>query len=332
MSLRSAAVWVIGGANADIKARSAATFVAGTSNPGSVHYAFGGVARNVAENLGRLGWRPLLVSAIGVDGEGETLLAHAIAAGIDIRYVDRVEGAPTGRYIALLADDGELIGAVADMAALEQADRPLAALRDMRSGDVAMIDANLRASTFSFLLSACREQGVTTFVEPVSVSKSKRVVGSMPYIDVLTPNVDELAALLGEGSNTPLAKWMELEPLQARTVIENSAARLCQRGCATVIVTCGATGACLVARDEKPQWFPAQKTNVQDVTGAGDALTAGVLHGFLEGLSLAAAMPYGMALAGLTVGHEGAVVSTLSRKLLEAQRVQYLAAAFPEEE
>ena len=48
-------VVVVGGANMDLKARSAATLVTGTSNPGSTRMSPGGVGRNVAENLARLG-------------------------------------------------------------------------------------------------------------------------------------------------------------------------------------------------------------------------------------------------------------------------------------
>lgn len=331
MRSRTAAVWVIGGANVDIKARSAESLVMGTSNPGSVHRALGGVARNVAENLGRLGWRPVLVSAVGEDADGDALLACAAGAGIDTRFVDRVRGMATGRYVALLGSGGELIGAVADMAIVEGAELPPAALRDMRPGDVAMIDANLRDSTFSSLIAACRERGVATFVEPVSVAKAARVAHSLSDIDVLTPNVDELAALLGNGSASGLEKWAESEPAQARAMIVDNAVLLCKRGCAAVIVTCGAMGACLATAGERPVWFPAVETDVQDVTGAGDALTAGVLHGFMEGLRLAEAMPYGMALAGLTVGSAGAVVSNLSRERLEALRLRYLEATFPRE-
>lgn len=316
----------------DIEARATSDFVAGASNPGSVRYAFGGVARNVAENLGRLGWRPRLVSAVGADEDGEALLAQALAAGIEIRHVARLAGVATGRYSALLAGDGELIGAVADMAVVEGVEFASVPLREMRPGDVAMIDANLNAVACALLLAACHKQGVTTFVEPVSAAKAKRLVGSMPRIDVLTPNVDELAALLGEGPDTALARWTELAPPEARRVIAQSAARLCRGGCAAVIVTCGAFGACLATGDAKPQWFPAQKSTVQDVTGAGDALLAGVLHGYLNGQSLQSAMPYGMALAGLTVGALGAVVNTLTRERLEAARLHYLAAPFPSEE
>ena len=46
---------VIGGTNIDIKAKAAASFIPGTSNPGDVTFTPGGVARNISHNLGSLG-------------------------------------------------------------------------------------------------------------------------------------------------------------------------------------------------------------------------------------------------------------------------------------
>ena len=52
----------IGGAHLDRHGVLRGPLVLGTSNPGSVHVAVGGVARNVAENLARLGVKVTLVS------------------------------------------------------------------------------------------------------------------------------------------------------------------------------------------------------------------------------------------------------------------------------
>ena len=362
MGSGAAAVWVIGGANVDVKARSMGAFLAGTSNPGSVHGAFGGVARNVAENLGRLGWRPRLVSAVGTDHDGEALLAHASVAGVDVSHVARVHGAATGRYVALIAGDGELVGAVADMSTVEGLELTGIPIADMRAGDVAVVDANLSAAACAGLLPACRCAGVTTFVDPVSAAKARRLAGSLAYVDVLAPNVDELAALLEDVADAPLAGrtalagWSEMQPDCARGLIADGAARLCRAGCRAVVVTCGPLGACLVEGAAEARWFTAQKRAVLDVTGAGDALMAGVLHGYLggcqtgdrngrrgdvragspdgergrrtsghlSGARLPSAMLYGMALAGLTVGVAVAVADTLTRESLEAARMEYI--------
>src|SRR5688500_15492896 len=82
-------VVVVGGANLDIKARSAATAILGTSNPGSGSMAAGGVGRNVAENLARLGTPTYLIAAVGDDPMGERLLADTASAGVRLDHVHR---------------------------------------------------------------------------------------------------------------------------------------------------------------------------------------------------------------------------------------------------
>ena len=76
-------ILVIGGANVDRKAKSIAPVVMGTSNPMTVNESYGGVGRNVAENLSRLGLPVRLMTAVGDDAQGSALLKHARDLGID---------------------------------------------------------------------------------------------------------------------------------------------------------------------------------------------------------------------------------------------------------
>ena len=99
------AVVVIGGANVDVHARGAAPLVGGTSNPGSTSLGNGGVGRNVAENLARLGTPTRLVAGVGRDPLGDQLLDETAAAGVDVSLVRRT-AAPTGTYTAVLDADG----------------------------------------------------------------------------------------------------------------------------------------------------------------------------------------------------------------------------------
>jgi len=61
----------VGGANVDVQGVTIARLLPGTSNPGHVQQAAGGVARNVAENLGWLGQEVQLFSLVGEDADGE---------------------------------------------------------------------------------------------------------------------------------------------------------------------------------------------------------------------------------------------------------------------
>ena len=112
----SAPVIAFGGANMDLKCRISRAAIPAPSNPGDIAVMPGGVARNMAETLARLGLTTILIAAIGRDALGERLLAETRAAGVDMKSVLRGRFA-TGGYAAVLNHEGELLIGVADMAA-----------------------------------------------------------------------------------------------------------------------------------------------------------------------------------------------------------------------
>ena len=77
-------VVVIGGANVDISVSSKTPLVPHDSTPGEIHCSPGGVARNVAENLSRLGVNVSLISVVGNDLFGQRLQEATAQAGVNV--------------------------------------------------------------------------------------------------------------------------------------------------------------------------------------------------------------------------------------------------------
>jgi 2-dehydro-3-deoxygluconokinase len=95
--------------------------------------------------------------------------------------------------------------------------------------------------------------------------------------------------------------------LIAQGMLEQSQAR-------NVIVTFGERGALLWNGNEWQQEV-ARPTNIIDRLGAGDALAAGVIHGWLDG-NLSAGLRYGVTLAALALSQFGDMVVTNKTELL----------------
>src|SRR5436305_257330 len=110
----------IGAAHVDRRGILRGPTILGTSNPGDVHLDFGGVARNVAENLARLGCAVSMLSRVGDDEEGRRVIAHLRFAGIDTALVSRSPVRPTASYTAILENQGELVIGLADMDIYEE--------------------------------------------------------------------------------------------------------------------------------------------------------------------------------------------------------------------
>ena len=106
---------LIGGSTYDITGTLLDEARQSDSNPSSIHTGHGGVGRNIAENLARLGLGVRLVSAFGTDALSDELIASCEAVGIDTRLSYIKEGARACSYIDLLDKRGELLLAASDM-------------------------------------------------------------------------------------------------------------------------------------------------------------------------------------------------------------------------
>ena len=307
-------VVVVGGANMDVKARSARAAVPATSNPGTGSMAAGGVGRNVAENLARLGTRTHLVAAIGSDGLGDQVLTATSGAGVHVEHVRRSARA-TGTYTAVLDADGELVVAVADMDATDQlGPAAVDAARDLVTGaELVVLDGNLAAETLRYALDLADSVGTRIVLEPVSVPKAEKLVPLLTPdrpVFAATPNRDELAALTGL-------------PTRTGREVERATAALHDCGVALVWVRLGADGSLL--SDRRSGHDPATThlaavtaPAVVDVTGAGDAMLAAFCHALLTGAEPAAAAAYGHAAAALTVASPHTVRPDLTDRLVRS--------------
>src|SRR5688572_16511644 len=98
----------IGGAAVDRKYRAMDKIRPGTSNPVLSERSFGGVARNVAENIARLGVTVTLASILGEDDNGRSLLDDLERLGVGTQFIATSNAHATAEYVAILQPDGEL--------------------------------------------------------------------------------------------------------------------------------------------------------------------------------------------------------------------------------
>lgn len=288
----------IGGLNRDVRARSDGPLERGTSNPGTVLRDTGGVAGNTARTLGRLGTGVAIFSLVGEDALGATITAGLRHDGVDTSHLRVTTDASTSTYVALLDEEGELVGAVADMSAMDQANTTWIAqiVENLAAFDAWAVDANLPATTLDLLL-AGRQLEPLVLVDPVSPAKAVRIQHLLPEIDVLTPDRWEAAALTGRNIEGPADAFA-------------AAAALVDAGTATVLLKLGSDGLVVADATGTTHLAAIPPRRVVDVTGAGDALAAG----YLFGISIGAQHPerWGLAAASLTVESSSSVAESLS--------------------
>lgn len=301
-------VLVIGAAGRDSKGRSHLALQAGTSNPGTIHTSFGGVGRNMAENLGRLGAPTVFLTVFGEDTAGELIIAHMQTVGVNMSYAQIVPFARTGSYIAVLDEHGELSVAVSDFSVMNALDADYIRADEKLFADArfVLIDLNMSIQTIDVIIALCQQYGLPLGADPTSVAHTQKIVGRVKYFDVLLPNTDELAVLVGE----PIS--LDDAPT------EYGARQLVALGVDMAIVTLGSQGVAYATANESG-FIESPVCEMVDATGAGDALSAGVVFGLINDLPLHDAIKHGIAAACLTVSSTQTVATELSVERLQQQ-------------
>ncbi len=302
----------VGGANLDIKGEPIYPLCVGTSNPGIVHTSPGGVARNVADNLARLGEDVVLTALVGEDSDGEWLKQITAQSGVSTVGMVRLPKQRTGRYISIHNEQGEMVAAIADMEINEAWDEQhkRMGLEFLKKASGLFLDANLPVSVIDYFLSAAKEQCCMIVVDPVSVKKAEKWVGRLHGINMIAPSRDEAAVLSGMEINN-------------RQDVERAAELLHEQGVQQVFITVGSDGV-YIHHPQLQKWLPAPTADVLDVTGAGDAFTAGVMYGMTRTDSPIHQAAYGLAMARFALGSKKSIAELVDCKRLEQAKEDYL--------
>lgn len=294
-------VLVIGASILDIKGRMFAHPIPNSSNSAEIRTSIGGVARNIAENLARLGTEVTLLTVVGDDYAGEDILSNADDVGIDVSRALIIENEPTSTYLAALDTTGDLVLGLDDTSVMRHITPDYLRLnRDaFRECDMVAIDLNLTDEAITEAIRIARDYGKRIVVDPTSTERAVRVCKHMTQLDVITPNLDEAAAILGCATpNTP-------------GDAVNAARKLVAMGVDVAVITQAEQGACYATEQERGH-FPSVKVEIADTTGAGDSLTAAVIFGLLNGFGISESVQLGLRAAAITLRTSETVSPELS--------------------
>lgn len=285
----SPSVTVIGGANIDVQGKSRKALRDHDSNPGDVHISPGGVARNVAENLTRLGVPCKLITAVGDDQYGKILMQSSADAGIDTRGAHRIEQLPTSTYLSIVDDTGDMQVAISDMRIMDElgADLLTPHRSIIENSSLLILDANLPDDALAWLTS--NFAGHTIFADTVSTTKAARLRPYLNKIHTLKTGTIEAEALTGleartDGQVQKLAEWIH------------------SHGVSRLFVTRGEHG--VFYSTDRTRAIMAPHENIPEIgntTGAGDAFLAGTAWSWLEEMPIEQSVEFALAAARITI-------------------------------
>ncbi|HJT66891.1 MAG TPA: PfkB family carbohydrate kinase [Pyrinomonadaceae bacterium] len=251
----------------------------------------GGVARNIAENLGWLGVNVELIALSEATVTADLIAKRLRRAGVKLK-VRNVAGG-IGNFIATLDESGALVASTAVLPPFELLSWNF--LNQHRNSlahaKYIVVETGLPVDLLKRVFAEASRNnvpvcGVPTRLDQISLREQRaELIG---LLDCLVLNNREAAMMLDEPVDNDADAFHAAEQLQ-------------REGARAVVITLGARGVVAVNGKTAPRLHPAPPARVLDTTGAGDAFVAGLIGGLAVGRSFADGISCGLTMAHRTV-------------------------------
>lgn len=296
-------ILVFGASVVDIFGFSCTNYRPYNSTPGKVKVSFGGVCRNIAENMARVGVSTKFISILGNDENGHGILENSKRIGYDMQDSLILEKGGTPTYMAILDEKGEMVSAIADMKSIDDmSEEFIDSKADIfRNSQYVVLDTD-NAGIVEYILK--KFAGETRFIlDPVSAAKADTVKHLVKYFHTIKPNRHEAEVLAGFEikSDEDLKRAGEYFLSQG---VKNVFISLDEEG---IYYNDGVESGKITASDVK----------VLNVTGAGDAFVAGLCYGYVNALSMVDTVKYAVTMSTITIAHEETIHPKMTNQLVD---------------
>ena len=293
-------ITVIGGINIDIEGSPFRPLVMGDSNPGQIRLSFGGVGRNITENVARSGGNVAMISVVGDDFMGQSAVRQLSELGVDTSGILTLKGRTSSMYLSLLNHQHDMELAVSDMEILDALTAEIlqSSSELLAASKAVALDGNLDEELLGQAIAMVK--GKKLFFDPVSANKAVKGVHHIGSFYAIKPNRIEAEVLSGmkietEGDLYRAADWFLMQ------------------GVRQVFITLNRDGVFFCDEDHRGIIRPGE-VNLVSATGAGDSFSAMILLGMAEGREIEETAKMGMAAASIAMESPSAVNDKLNRQ------------------
>ena len=288
----------IGGANVDIQGYSYSPIKPHDSNPGKVSVSYGGVAKNIIDNIARMGVRSKFITILGDDMYGEQMKNYLIDQNIDISESLFPKNQSTSTYLSVLDSNRDMSIAIASMDIFKVLTREHLERRSksLEYAQAIVTDTNLEADTLKYITSF--KDKTRIILDPVSTKKAMKIIDFIGDFHTIKPNKIEAEALSG----------IKISNENDLTRIGNF---FLEKGVENIFISLGSDGVFYMNKSEKG-CIKSEKISPKNVTGAGDALTAGIAYGIINDFSLKETAKFAAATSIITLLDRNSVSKNVS--------------------
>lgn len=278
--LKGGRVTVVGSVLADYVMRVAGQDLAG------LPFRHGGVARNVAENLGWLGAQVDLVTLLSPDGLGAEVRERLEHAGVRVRA--RVVEGGVGRFVGLLGDGGEVRRHQLVTPPYDYLDWRFVSEQLEPGGGYLVLETGMNPEVLTGAVEHAHALGFVTVAMPTRIREAGLPLELLRRFQGLVANGMEASLILGAD-------------IQEAGAAAAGVQRLLDEGLTWAIITLGARGVVAGIQGQEVRFYPAPETSVVSTLGAGDALAAGFVGAMWMHGEFARAVSAGLEMARRTL-------------------------------
>lgn len=287
-------VLVIGAQNIDIFASTDTEYSLHDSNLAKIHIAFGGVGRNIVENIQRLGNSVHFITVFGDDYFSKTARRSLEEMGVDVTESLEISNASNSVYLGVMDKDSDLFIGLNDMGITNNLNKEFFKTKQsyINSFETIVIDNNLNEETLDYLLTTYSNKNIV--MDAVSAHKVGKLKKHLSSISVLKLNQIELNEITIENEVTKQIEELHL------------------KGANCLLITNQDKDAVL-SRKDSTEVIPTLKTNnIVNATGAGDGFLSGFVHGMLKGVSDIEKLKFAVKVAYITLSSNNSTSELLN--------------------
>ncbi len=283
---------VLGAVFVDIKGYPEGIYIPAGRNAGRVEQIYGGVSRNVTEDIANCELRPTFVSLVDDTAVGADVIRRLKNHKVDTQYMRQVPDG-MGTWLAVFDHEGDVVASISKRPNLMPILNILEEKGDeiFSQADSIVIEVDMDKAIVKKTLSLAKKYGKPVYgvVANMSIGLERR--DFLKELSAFVCNIQEAGLLFCTdfSENTP----QELVEMISRRVIQAQIPKL--------VVTLGSQGAVYADCNGDKGYCPARTVEVKDTTGAGDSFCAGLSVGLTYGKSLKEACEIGTYLAASVI-------------------------------
>lgn len=260
-----------------------------------IKFTAAGTAAATSVDLAKLGVDIAAVGKVGQDSMGHFLRSTMAGHGVNVDHVTTTDKAQTSGSLLPIRPDGSrpALHVVGANAILSENDIPWDLVEQaevFHMGGTFILPA-IDGEPMARILKRVKSLGLTVTMDFLMSRRDDAqevITPSLQYVDYLMPNIEEASWLVGTDDRGEIISWLH------------------DRGVGTTSLTLGGDGVSIAPNGQAETVLPAFVVDVIDTTGCGDAYSAGLISGLVDGLDVLDAATRGLACGSLVASGLGA--------------------------